>query len=111
MADDNVEMEGTEDEGPPTPLCLMCLKPVDPLAHYCPHCGNTTGQLTPYLPFESIPWETGIWGQMWRQVESPRVSVPGRLLRLFMIVWGAPALLVGVFFRRRNHEPGEPQQS
>jgi hypothetical protein len=84
---------------------------VDPVSHYCPHCGNATGQLTPYLPFESIPWETGIWGQMWRQFRSRRVSAPGRLLRLFMIVWGAPVLLVGLFFGRRNSGPGRPQQS
>jgi len=109
MADDEVETNEVEDEGPPTPLCLRCLKPVDPAAHYCPNCGNATGQLTSYLPFESIPWETGIWGQMWGQMWSHKVSRPGRLLRLFMIVWGAPALLAGLFFRRRDPNPDSVQ--
>ncbi len=111
MANDDVENIETEDQGPPTPLCLRCLKPVDPRAYYCPHCGNGIGQLTPYMPLESVPWETSIWGQMWRQLRSPRVSIPGRLLRLFMIVWGAPVLLAGLLFRRQNSSAGKPQQS
>ncbi len=60
------------------------------------------GQLTPYLPLESVPWQTQIWGRMWRQVWSREVSIPGRLFRLLMIVWGAPVLLIGLFFRRRD---------
>jgi hypothetical protein len=111
MAEDHVEIEETGDDGPPTPLCLRCLKPVDPISHYCPNCGSATGQLTPYMPFESIRWYTGIWGQMWRQLDSPRVSGLGWFLRLLMIVWNAPVLLIGLFFRRRGANPGRPQQS
>jgi len=92
------ESDGPEKE---VPVCLRCLRPADPSAHYCPHCGEATGQLTPYIPFVSIPWETRIWGQMWRQVWSHDVSIGGRLLRLFMIVWGAPVLLIGLIFQRR----------
>lgn len=110
MANEKIENKETEDEGPPTPLCLRCLKPVDPRAYYCPHCGNGVGQLTPYMPLESVPWETSIWGQMWRQVRSPGVSIPGRLLRLGMILWGAPALLIDLFIRRRSANPPKPQQ-
>ena len=79
-----------------TPLCLNCLKPVDPLFHYCPYCGRTTGQLTPYIPFVNIPWQTQIWGQMWRQIWSHDVSFAGKLFRLFMIVWWVPVMLVGL---------------
>ncbi|NLH42733.1 MAG: hypothetical protein GX448_12920 [Planctomycetes bacterium] len=111
MVDDEVETNEAEDEGPPTPLCLRCLKPVDPAAHYCPNCGNATGQLTPYMPFESIPWYTGIWGQMWRQLGSPRVSVLGWFLRLLMIVLNAPVLLIGLFFRRRDAGSGKLRRS
>lgn len=108
MVEDNTTAEEVENQGPQVPLCLRCLQPVDPVAHYCPNCGEATGQFTPYLPFESIPWQTHIWGQAWRQAWSRNVSLPGRLLRLFMIVLGAPALLLGllVFFGRR-HEPRE----
>jgi hypothetical protein len=111
MADDNVETKESEDEGPATPLCLRCLKPVDPVSHFCANCGYATGQLTTYLPFESIPWYTGIWGQMWRQLGSRRVSGLGWFLRLLMIVLNAPVLLIGLFFRRRDAGSGKPQQS
>ena len=43
-----------EEEGDGTPVCIKCFKPVDPLAHYCPNCGEATGQFTHYLPLESI---------------------------------------------------------
>jgi hypothetical protein len=87
-------------EAQETPLCLRCLRPVDPRAYYCPYCGEATGQLTPYLPVVNIPWETGIWGRMWRQVWSRDVSIPGRLFRLFMILWNVPILLmIGLVIR------------
>ncbi|MHC4120072.1 MAG: hypothetical protein ACYSWO_21470 [Planctomycetota bacterium] len=78
------------------PVCLRCIKPVDPANHYCPHCGEATGQLTHYIPFVNIPWQARIWGQMWRQIWSREVSVAGRLFRLFMIVWNVPIMLVGL---------------
>lgn len=77
------------------PLCLHCLDPVDPLAKVCPHCGGAVGQLTPYLPFEAIRWEAGIWGQMWRQVWRGSLSPASRTFRFLIIVWFAPVLLVG----------------
>ncbi len=96
------EIEDNEESGEheeATPLCLNCLKPVDPLHHYCPHCGRTTGQLTPYIPFVNIPWETQIWGQMWRQMWSRDISIAGRIFRLFMIVWWVPIMLLGLLPR------------
>lgn len=59
--------------------------------------------------------QTQIWGRMWRQLWSRNVSLPGRLLRLFMIVWAAPILLIGLLFRGRHkperEEPGETAQA
>jgi hypothetical protein len=78
------------------PLCLRCMQPVDPLAHYCPNCGQAVGQLTPYIPYVNIPWETRIWGQMWEQVWSKKTSLAGRLVRLLMIVWNVPVMLLGL---------------
>ena len=78
------------------PLCLKCLRPVDPLGYYCPHCGYDTGQLTPYIPFVNIPWQTRIWGQMWDQLWSKDISFASRLFRLFMILWNVPILLIGL---------------
>ena len=78
------------------PLCLQCAEPVDPLDKICPHCGEAVGQLTPYLPWESIRWEAGIWGRMWRQLWRRDVSRPGRALRAALIVCFAPILLLGL---------------
>jgi hypothetical protein len=96
MNAESTEREQKPGEPEEMPLCLRCLRPVDPRAYYCPYCGQATGQLTPYLPFINIPWEVGIWGQMWRQVWSPRVSIPGRIFRLLLIVWNVPVLLIGL---------------
>jgi len=88
------EPQGSVEEE--VPVCLHCLEPVHPLAHVCPHCGGAVGQLTPYMPFESIRWEAGIWGQMWRQAWRRDVSILGRLLRFLLIIGFVPILLVGL---------------
>lgn len=101
-----------EAEGDGTPVCIKCFRPVDPLAHYCPHCGAATGQFTHYLPFVNIRWQAGVWGQAWRQMWSREVSIPGRVLRFFMIVWQVPILLIGLLFgssRKPDDEPSEDE--
>jgi hypothetical protein len=49
---------------------------------------------------------------MWRQLWSREVSLPGRLLRLFMIVWLAPVLPIGLLFKpwRRHDAEGEKEE-
>ena len=89
----NSENNHQEEE---TPLCLNCLRPVNPLYHYCPHCGRAVGQLTPIMPYESIRWQVDIWGRMWRQLWSRDISFAGKLFRLFMIIWNVPIMLVGL---------------
>ncbi len=79
------------------PVCLHCVQRVDPLAKVCPHCGEAVGQLTPYLPFESIRWQAGIWGRMWHQVWRRDISLGGRVLRFCVIVWFVPILLLALF--------------
>jgi hypothetical protein len=105
----NSDIQESTDHDTGTPLCLRCLRPADPRTYYCPHCGEATGQLTPLIPFVEIAWETRIWGQMWRQIWSREVSIPGRLFRLFMVLWCVPILLVGLLFRPwRKTEATEP---
>lgn len=99
MESNQIEREGPKDAGDGTPVCLRCFRPIDPLVHYCPHCGEATGQLTHYIPFVNIPWQTRVWGQVWRQVWSRDVSLAGRAFRLFMVVWNVPVMLIGLFFR------------
>ncbi len=99
MNAEHTNIQEQQDQQKETPLCLRCMRPVDPSVYYCPHCGEATGQLTPYIPFVSIAWQTRIWGQMWRQVWSRETSIPGSLLRLLLIVYYVPVLLIGLFFR------------
>lgn len=97
MSLDKEKPEKTESQEEQTPLCLNCLQPVDPRYHYCPHCGEATGQFTHYIPFVNIPWQVRIWGRMmWNQLWSKDVSIPGRLFRLFMIIWNVPVMLLGI---------------
>ena len=100
MATENIEpSDVAEEEGDGTPVCFRCFRPIDPLAHYCRHCGEATGQLTHYIPFVNIPWQAHVWGQIWRQIWSRDVSIPGRIFRLLMIIWNVPIMLIGLFFR------------
>ena len=87
-----------EGEGDETPVCINCFNPVDPLAHYCPNCGEATGQFTQYIPFVNIRWQVRVWGKIWRQVFSRDVSIAGRIFRMLMIIWKVPIMLVGLLF-------------
>ena len=91
------DVKEEEEEG--TPVCPRCFQPVDPLDYYCPNCGETTGQLTPYIPYVGIPWAAACWGRVWRKVWSSDISIPGRLFGLLIIVWIAPIMLIGLLFR------------
>jgi hypothetical protein len=89
-----------EEQGDGTPVCIRCFRPVHPLNHYCPHCGEAVGQFTQYIPFLNLRWQVSVWVRMWQQVWSRNVSVLGRLFRLFMIIWQFPiVLLVGLPFK------------
>ena len=91
------EVENSEEvhvDGPDVPLCLECMKPVDPNSYYCPNCGGATGALTQYLPFVNIRWSVN-WGvKLCRQIWSREVSIFGRLVRLLVLVVTWPMLLV-----------------
>ena len=108
MEPEQVEDQEPNDAGEGTPVCIRCFRPVDRIAHYCPHCGEATGQLTHYIPFVNIPWQAHVWGQIWRQIWSRDISIAGRLFRLLMIIWNVPIMLIGLFFRsaRRPEENG-----
>lgn len=111
MESGQIEHEGPDNSGDGTPVCIRCFQPVDPLAHYCPHCGEATGQFTHYIPFVNIPWQARIWGQVWRQIWSRDVSLPGRAFRLFMVVWNVPVMLIGLLFKFRQEPEQEQRQN
>lgn len=98
MEPESKEKRDITEEAGGTPVCIRCFRPVDPLHHYCPHCGEATGQFTQYIPFVNIRWQASVWGRMWRQVWSHNVSFVGRIFRLLMIIWNVPILLIGLFF-------------
>ena len=100
MGSENIEeIDIVEDTGDGTPVCIGCMKPVDPRLYYCPHCGEAFGQLTQYLPFVNIRWQITVWGRIWRQIFSRDISIPGRLFRLVLVIWNVPFMLIGLFFR------------
>ena len=89
---DNEVQDGEEE----IPLCLNCLQPVDPLAHFCPNCGRAVGQYTPLLPYESLWWRADVWGKIWNQLWSKEVSFVGRIFRFLMIIWNVPIMFIGL---------------
>ena len=80
------------------PLCLRCARPVDPMSHYCPNCGEATGQMTPYIPFVNLRMQVNFWVQSWHQMFSHEISFAGRCLRLLMIILLFPIMLLAVPF-------------
>jgi hypothetical protein len=110
METDQTDRWQPRDVGEGTAVCVRCFRPIDSLAHYCPHCGEATGQLTHYLPFVNIPWQTRVWGQVWRQIWSRDVSLPGRAFRLFMVVWNVPIMLIGLFFKSGQKPEKNPRR-
>ena len=83
------------------PVCPRCLKPVDPHKHYC-ECGNATGALTLYLPWESIPAEVDFLGRAWKRLWNG----PGIAARIggLTVVFLVPFVLIGLpwALRRRR---------
>ncbi len=88
-------------EQPAVPICLACCDPVEPLDTVCPHCGAAVGQLTPFLPYESIRWSSDIWGRMWHQIWKPGCSFISRGFRFLMVIVFAPVLLIGLLVRKK----------
>lgn len=86
-------------ENEPEPLCPGCLAPVDPLVHYCPHCGEATGDFTPIVPFVNIQFYANAYGAMWRKAWYDRnARFTTRILCLLVIAVGAPIMFIGLPF-------------
>lgn len=81
------------------PVCLKCLTPYSPLQHYCQKCGETVGQLSPYIPYVNIPFNFSIFGTMWRRTWLER-GVPTRwkVFYILMIIVCAPVMIAGLPF-------------
>lgn len=96
------------------PLCLQCLRPVSPLDHYCPHCGQSVGQMTPYLPYEGIWFNAGMWAKLWDRLWFRNIdSAARKCFFFFIILLGAPILLLAlptVWWRKSKTEEADLDQ-
>ena len=78
-----------------TRVCVKCLTPVArPGQHYCPACGNVTGEFTRYVPFVNIPFNYSIFATLWARMMNPGAALSSRLLAVFVILLAAPLMLV-----------------
>jgi len=100
------------------PLCTRCLRPYDPLAYYCPHCGNAVGTLTPYIPYVNIRFEVDFYGALWRRIWDPHTHLLRRLAYALPVLLCAPLLLLALPFvlvgawgtRRHDSEATAPPE-
>jgi hypothetical protein len=90
-----------DDSEEATPLCPRCLRPIDPLQHYC-DCGQPVGQFTPYIPFVNIRFNYGVFGASWRRLWASGTALPPRLGHFLLIALLAPVMFIGVPFVLRD---------
>ena len=112
MPSDDVENEAITGQEP-RPLCLSCVRPVDPLEHDCPRCGETVGAYTPYIPFVNIRFQYNFLGRVWRHMRGDAGDLPPvrrALLFVFLLVADPLMVLVGLPFLllRGARGPGAP---
>jgi len=107
------EMSPEELDDVDTPVCVRCLEPVaSPGQHYCPACGNVTGEFTRYVPFVSIPFNYSLFSTLWARIRNPHASPAARafafavilLIAPGMLLVGLPVLLVGKLRGKRSDE-------
>lgn len=74
------------------PLCPNCLEPVNPLLHYCRACGSTDAinPLTTYMPWESLRFEYGGYGKLWRMIVQRRRPAWQTALLVLILLVAAP---------------------
>jgi hypothetical protein len=93
------EEERKEDEADSTqeeiPLCPNCLEPVEPRSYYCPNCGSTdaVNPLTTYMPWESIRFEYGGYGKLWRIMMRRSKSAWKTVLLTLVLIVAAPVAI------------------
>ncbi|MCE5185641.1 MAG: hypothetical protein LLF76_05900 [Planctomycetaceae bacterium] len=89
IADENPNQSGL-------PLCPNCLTPCSPHDYYCPNCGSNSpvNPLATYMPLQSIRFEAGVYGQLWRKCWSPQTHLLKRIAYILVFVLFVPVLLV-----------------
>ena len=91
--DEIIDKQELEDNS--TPICLNCAKPVENInQHYCPHCGNVTGEYTRYIPFVNIQFNYSIFKALWEKLNNRKIILPVRIIYFFLILVLAPIMLI-----------------
>ena len=94
------EAEQLDDEFIPDdaqPLCPKCLRPCNPLQHYCSSCDSNgaINPLTLYIPFVNIRFNYGGFCTMWRKIWYDKDTSKKCLLCYFFIfIMFAPFVLI-----------------
>ena len=88
--------EPTDEE---VPVCVSCFTPINPGANSCSSCGSTVGQFTEYVPFVNIPWQADGYDRLRRESWTSRSGVFGQIVQIFVTLFLAPILLIGLPFK------------
>jgi hypothetical protein len=95
---DTAEFESEQLAPDATPLCVNCLKPVNPKQYYCPYCGSNEAinPLATYMPLVRIRHNYDIFITMWRKLWRGHVGSTTIILFSFLIALFAPYMLIGL---------------
>jgi hypothetical protein len=76
-------------------LCTRCQRPVSSSRqHYCPDCGNVTGEFTGYLPFVNIPFSCSLYETLWKKLKLKEGHLAARLFGFLVLLFCAPLILI-----------------
>jgi hypothetical protein len=76
-------------------VCDNCLTPVSATdQHYCPVCGNATGDFTRYMPFVNIRFNYSLLATLWLKVRSPEVRLRTKVVAIVVILICAPLMIL-----------------
>ena len=91
--DDVIDIKAKE-----IPVCTNCLQPIfDKRQHYCPKCGNVTGDFTRYIPFVNIQFGYSIFSTMWKNIKSDTVPTHKRLVTLLVALMILPVVVLPIW--------------
>ncbi len=101
-----------------TPLCTGCGRPVGGSEYYCPHCGTTVSNRTPYLPYVNIRHNYAPFGSVWEDIDKSRVRgwkrvmlyvLFGLLFAPFFVI-ASPFILAEWVRNRRQRRRADPRK-
>ena len=91
--DDVIDIQAKE-----VPVCTNCFEPINsPRQHYCPKCGNVTGEFTRYIPFVNLQFNYSIIGSMWGKMTNKQTPTTTKVaLGIVMLALFPLTLFIGL---------------